>query len=288
MENESHIADEEPAAPALPAGAKQRIIAVTSGKGGVGKSNVAVNLGITLTRFGHRVMLVDADIGMANIDLLLGITPKYNITHLLSGKKELNDIMLNGPSGVKILPSSSSGKRATKIDDAQLKSLIKAIREKHELADLVFVDTAAGLSDNVLDFLVLADEVILITTPEPTSIRDPYGVVKALAQEREKPKLSLIVNMENDQYDAKHVVNTMELVTRQFFNIKLEQLGWINYDPLVSRAVRQQQPFTLLYPSSHASKAMHQIAGRFADFKVDFHNETGLRGLITRVKNFFS
>jgi flagellar biosynthesis protein FlhG len=279
-------APEESARPA-PAPHPQRIIAVTSGKGGVGKTNITLNLGITLTRCGHRVMLVDTDLGMANLDLLMGITPKYNLSHVLSGKKQIQDVMINGPSGIKLLPASSGGKRGEKYGLQAKKDLMAAIREQHELADLVFMDTRAGLSDSLIHFLTLADEIILVTTPEPTSIMDSYGIVKILAQERATTKLGLIVNMICDQHDARHVSHTMELVTRQFFNITLEDIGWVPHDPQVSRAVRQQQPFVLQYPGSRAAKAMGQIALKFSDVQVDFLVEHGLRGWWGQLKNLF-
>jgi len=169
-------------APAEQPQRRQRIIAVASGKGGVGKTLVTANIGITLTRFGHRVMLIDADFGFGNLDLLLGITPKYNLTHVFSGKKEVADVLLTGPSGVKVLPAGSGGKRPPRIEDDQRDRFAEQIRSYEDIADIVLVDTRAGLSDNTMQFLLMADEVILVTTPEPPSIMDSYGVVKILAQ----------------------------------------------------------------------------------------------------------
>ena len=284
-ERESEVVAPQSVAPEA---RSQRIIAVASGKGGVGKSNLAINLGITLTRFGHRVMLMDADLGMANVDLLLGLAPKYNLGHVFSGKKEIHDVMMTGPSGVRVLPASSGGRRSEEVGFKEKEKVFEEIRTQHEIADLVFVDTGGGLAEDVLDFLILADEVLLVTTPEPTSIVDSYGIVKVLARERKSTTLHLVVNMANDQYDAGHVVNTMELVTKQFFNVTLQDLGWLGYDPMVSRAVRQQQPFVELYPGCRASHAVHKIATRFADYKVDFLVEHGLRGMINRIRNLFT
>lgn len=282
------IREEPAAAPAAEPSGRQRIIAVASGKGGVGKSNITINLGITLTRFGHRVMLVDGDMGMANLDLLLGVTPKFNLSHVLGEKKDIQEVLITGPSGIKILPASSGGRSVESVDLQAKKDLFDAIRAQHEIADLVLVDTGGGLSDEVMHYLYLADEIILVTTPEPTSIMDSYGIVKRLAAERESTRLYLIVNMANDDYDARHVVSTIEDITKHFFNVTVTDLGWIHYDPLVSRAVRQQQPFVQLYPSARASRAFNHIATRFANYKVDFLVEHGIRGLISRIRHFFT
>lgn len=265
----------------------QRIIAVTSGKGGVGKSNVAVNLAIALTRFGHRVLVVDADFGMANVDLIMGLTPRYNLSHVFSGKKELADVMLTGPGGVRILPSASGGRRGDSVDRAAIRSLFDSIRETPETADLVFVDTGAEITDNAVDLLCLADEVLLLTTPEPTSIMDAYGVVKLLARERENAHIRLLVNMAEDPYDAQHVVDTMRQISKQFFNVTLEDLGWLYQDPSVSRAVRQQQPFVLLFPASRAARSLQNVAVRFANLPDAMPAEHGFRGVVNRILSHF-
>lgn len=265
-----------------------KIIAVTSGKGGVGKTNISVNLAIALTRFGNRVLLVDADFGLANIDLLLGLTPRHNLYHALSGKKTLEEIMLTGPSGIRILPSSSGGNRFEDIPREKKRQLISEIREMSDVADVVFVDTGAGISDNITDFLLLADEIILVTTPEPTSIMDSYGVLKILSRKRDTTRVRVFVNMAEDEQDARHVMNTIKMISRQFFNISVEELGWMYYDPQVSRAVRQQQPFVLLFPSAKATRAMNQTASRFCNYDVDFLTERGLRNVWRKMVGFFS
>ena len=288
IKHQEQAMDQSAPAAHAPHARPQRVLAVTSGKGGVGKSSLVVNLGITLTRFGLRVLLLDADLGMGNIDLLLGMTPKYNISHILAGKKDFSDVVLTGPSGIKVLPASSGGKRAPRVDFEIKKNLLDAVRDRADLADIVLIDTNAGLDDNVIHFLKLADEVILMTTPEPTSIMDSYGIVKVLAQERDQTLLHLLVNMAGDQYDARHVHSTLEMVTKQFFNVTLQEMGWINYDPLVSRAVRQQQPFVLLYPASRAARAVNGIAAKFANSQADFFVEQGLRGWIRKIRHLFT
>jgi flagellar biosynthesis protein FlhG len=277
----------EPKTPApAPGTAKQRIIAVVSGKGGVGKTNLTVNLGIALTRFGHRVMLVDADFGMANLDLLLGLTPRYNLTHVFAGKKEIDDVVVTGPSGIRILPGGSGGsggRSAAAVTHNARVRLFDHIRQSPDMADLVFVDTGAEITDNALDLLGLVDEFLLVTTPEPTSIMDAYGIIKRLAQERESALVRLLVNMAEDQYDAQHVMNTMSLISKQFFNVAIEELGWVYHDMNVSRAVRQQQPFLLLFPTSRAARSLNRIAMRFANVPVTSAEDRGfVRRLLGR------
>ncbi len=266
---------------------KTKIYSVVSGKGGVGKSNVAINLGISMTRFGHRVLLIDADMGLANLDLLLGLTPNYNLMHLLTGKKLLEEVMITGPSGIKLIPSNSNGRIEKEVSQQNIKEIMGFIRENPDVPDTVFIDTGGGITDNILDFLLDSDEVILITTPEPTSIMDSYGIIKSLSNEKDRVKIKLIVNMAEDSSDALHVFETMGLITRQFFNVEIENLGWISYDHNVARAVRQQQPFVLLYPASRASKCVSRIAMQLADYDVDFITERGVRRLINRLISFF-
>ncbi len=264
----------------------QKIIAITSGKGGVGKSNIAVNLGVSLTRFGHRVLLVDADMGLANLDMLLGLTPKYNLYHVLSGKKRIEDVIISGPSGIKLLPTSSNGLLSPDMTNEKRAEIVRRIRGFSDIADTVFVDTGGGITDNILEFLLLADEVILVTTPEPTSIMDSYGIIRVLAREKENSRVRLLINMAEDQADAQHVSATMKMITKQFFNVTFDELGWIGYDTHVSKAVRQQQPFVLLYPSSRASRAVTRVAMKMANYEVDIVTEPGLAGLVRRMISF--
>lgn len=264
-----------------------RLIAITSGKGGVGKSNIAINLSIALTRFGNRVMLFDADFGLANIDLLLGLTPKHNLRHVLSGKKSIEEILLTGPSGIRILPSCAGGGKSEDISAEKKREVISRIRTMGDVADIVFIDTGAGISDNIVDFLTLADEVLLVTTPEPTAIMDSYGVLKMLSQKRDSTEVRVLVNMAEDAQDAQHVMKTIKMISRQFFNIKIEELGWIYFDHQVSRSVRQQQPFVLMYPSSRATKSLNQVASKFCSYDVDFLTERGLSSLWKKVLDFF-
>ena len=266
---------------------KQTIIAFTSGKGGVGKTNLVVNLGISLAKFGHRVLILDADLGLANVDLLMGLTPRYNLSHVISGKKNLEEIIITGPSGIRLIPCGSGGRRIKSVNTEKRKAIIAEIREKQRLGDTVLIDTGGGITDNIIDFLILADEVFLVTTPEPTSIMDSYGIIKNLAMEKERVKVRLIVNMAGDGADAEHVLSTMELITKQFFNVELDYLGFVSYDQTVLRAVRQQQPFVLLNPSCRAARDIDTIAMKIADYEVSFRAERGIKRWLRHVVSLF-
>lgn len=267
----------------------QRIIAVASGKGGVGKTSIVANMGIALTRYGHRVLLMDTDFGMGNLELMIGagVAPKYNLTHVFSGKKTLQDVMMTGPRGVRILPAGTGGKLSGAISLESKRDFMEEVRGLSEIADIVLVDTRSGLSDNTLHFMTLADEVILVTTPEPPSIMDSYGIVKILAQERDSTAMKLLINMAGDRFDALHVEDTIGLVTKQFSNVALEHLGWICHDSAVPRAVRQQQPFVTLYPHSRASKDVSGVAAKLVNYQFDMPSDYGFRSLINRLRSRF-
>ncbi len=267
---------------------ERKVITFTSGKGGVGKTNIAVNLGISLMKFGHRVLLVDADLGLANVDLLLGLTPRNNLSHVLAGKKSLEDVVITGPSGIKIVPCSSGGKRNIRITSDDRREIVSAINSNRELGDTVFIDTGGGITDNIIDFLLLADEVFLVTTPEPTSIMDSYGMIKILAQEKEKSLVRLIVNMAGDSSDAEHVLSTMKLITKQFFNVELDYLGWVSYDQNVFRAVRAQQPFVLYNPSCRAARDVDRIAMKLANYEVGIRAESGIKRWLKKIGSIFT
>ncbi|MEW5947624.1 MAG: MinD/ParA family protein [bacterium] len=276
-----------------PAGAQtprshQRTIAITSGKGGVGKSSITINLAISLTRFGNRVLILDADFGLGNIDMLLGLRPEYTLQHVFSGRKTVPETLMTGPSGIRLLPSSIGGKKLEEVTLAMKRELLRQVRAMEETVDVILVDTGAGISDNIVDFLVLADEILLITTPEPTSIMDCYGVMKLLSQKRDRTLVRVLVNMAENLREARGAMNTLRTVSRQFFNVTLSDLGWIAYDRSVPRSVKQQQPFILLFPSSRASKTMNQVAARFANFEVEFITARGLGTALRRLVSFFA
>ena len=239
-----------------------RIIAVTSGKGGVGKSTVAANLAIALGSFSDQVSLLDADFGLSNIDVLFGMTPQYNIGHVIFGEKEIDEIAITGPNGVRIIPSSSGVQELADMNSSQRRSLIRSLQKYSRDTDWLLIDTAAGISVNVTQLIGMASETIVVTTPEPTAIVDAYAIIKVIAAEKFNAPVSLIVNKAANAKEAEGVANQIRNVTKQFLSRDVEYLGYITRDPMVNKAVMRQEPITLCYPESPASRCFDRIALR--------------------------
>jgi flagellar biosynthesis protein FlhG len=238
-----------------------RVIAVTSGKGGVGKTNVSVNLAILLAQRQHRVLLFDADLGLANVDVLLGLHPDYTLQHVLYGERELVDVLVTGPCDVKIIPGASGMVELANLNDAQRGGLIECFSRLGDETDIVLVDTSPGVSRNVISFAAAADEVIVLTTPDPTAVMDAYAIIKAIARENLSSRIHLLVNMVQDEQEACEVAQKIILLARQFLNVTVEAVGGVPTDRSVAWAVRQQEPFVLAYPRSAAAESLRLVAG---------------------------
>lgn len=239
-----------------------RIIAVASGKGGVGKTNLVVNLAIALSRLGKRVVVMDADLGLANVDILLGLLPMYNLLDVVQGVKTLEEIIIRGPSGVKIIPGGSGLVELANLAGDQRDRLVKGLMRLDELADIVLVDTGAGLSRTVLSFISAADELIVITTPEPTAITDAYSIIKVVVKYNIHKEVKLVVNQVRDQREGNDIADRFREVSNKFLQVGMQFLGEICSDPQVVRAVKQQQPFITLFPRTRASHDIEKIASQ--------------------------
>ncbi|MDN5293813.1 MAG: flagellar biosynthesis protein FlhG [Eubacteriales bacterium] len=263
-----------------------RVITVTSGKGGVGKTNFSLNLGIALQKLNKRTILIDADLGMANVDVVLGLVPRYTLYDVIKGEKEIDEIIVEGPDGLKIIPGGSGIQELANLDRERLESIITQIYRLDGEADLIIIDTGAGLSQNVMSFVLAADEVILLTTPEPTAITDAYGLVKNLFRHRPDSKVYLVVNMAESDEEAEMVARKLEIVTQKFLQAQITCLGYILNDPHVARAVKMQVPFIISYPSARASRRIKEVAARLVDVP-DYGEEKGLKGFLDRMLAFF-
>jgi len=241
---------------------RPRVIAITSGKGGVGKTNVVANLAIALSDLRSRVTILDADFGLANIDVLLGLTPKYHLGHVLFGEKELSDIIIEGPHGVRIIPASSGIQELSELTPAQRRDLVSKLSALDYDTDFLLIDTAAGISNNVMHFLTASDEVIVITTPEPTAIVDAYAMIKVIHGETPDKVIKLIVNSTQTAKDASQVMEQINLVARQFLNREVQYLGAIDKDAAVAKAVMRQSPVLDVYPDAPASRCLRMLARR--------------------------
>ena len=264
-----------------------RVLAVTSGKGGVGKSNVSVNLALALAQKGKRVLIFDADLGLANVDVLLGLIPRYSLAHVLTGERELRDIITEGPEGIQIIASGSGGAvELAQLKEAQRERFIEGLAQLEALADVIIVDTGAGITRNTTAFVLAADEVILVTTPEPTAIMDAYGMIKAVYLEKKNPTIRLVVNMVSTVREARETASKLVILARRFLNLEIENMGYIVRDPNMLRAVRAQSPLMLSHPDSPAAVCVRNLAGKLAHGE-DAEGEGNLKNFLSKVVHLF-
>lgn len=239
-----------------------RVIAVTSGKGGVGKSSVVANLGAELARRGHRVTMIDADFGLANLDILFNLNPKHNLSHLLQGQVGAEQVVVEVAAvpGLQLIPGASGLEALADLDAAEREHLLAALAPITADREFVLIDTAAGIGRNVLDLCLAADEVLLVTNPEPTSLTDAYGLLKILRQRDPDVRVRLLVNSVRDAAEGRGVHGKLEEVVQRFLDGDLESLGVILRDPCVPRATTRQAPFVMAYPRAAASRAVAAVA----------------------------
>ena len=261
-----------------------RVITVTSGKGGVGKSNLAINLAISLSRLGKKVVVLDADFGLANIEVMLGIRPQYNLSDLMFRGKSLSEIITEGPENVGFISGGSGIREMTNLTKEQLINLSSRLSELDRQTDVVIIDTGAGISGNVMEFVVLSGEVLLIATPEPTSITDAYALLKTLNYQpeftREHCHIKLIANKVRNEKDGRELFEKLSVVADKFLNISLEYMGAVPSDNNMSKAVMKQQPLSVAYPNSQAARAIDDMARILAAPEGDAVIKSVRRGLV--------
>jgi len=239
-----------------------RVIAVTSGKGGVGKTNITANFAYLLARRGKRTLLLDADAGLANIDVILGITPRYNLYHVLRGEKNLSEAIVEGPGRIKILPASSGIQEMAELSKGQKFTLLEELDTLDDELDFMLIDTAAGITGNVTYFNMAAKEIIVVVSSEPTSLTDAYALIKILNQGYAVRRFMLLVNMVVDSQEAMGVYTRLNNATNHFLDLPIEYIGYIPHDQHVTRAVRQQRLLAEAFPDSRASASMSEIVGK--------------------------
>jgi flagellar biosynthesis protein FlhG len=238
-----------------------RVLAVSSGKGGVGKSNVVINLALAFDRMGLKVLIMDADLGLANIDVLLGLTPKYNLSHVLNGQKQLDEVLVKGPGNVKIMPSGSGVQELTRLTDEQKLILLELLEGLETDVDVLLIDTSAGISDTVLYFNLAAQEKIVIVTPEPTSLTDAYALIKVLYSKHGERHFRVIVNSSTNESTGKAIFAKISKVADHFLDgLSLDYLGTIPYDISVTKSVLKQRALLELFPDAPAARAFVTIA----------------------------
>lgn len=237
-----------------------QVIAITGGKGGVGKTNVSINLSVSLAEMGRRVALLDADLGLANIDVLLGLRPNKNLEDVLSGECSLMDIMLTGPGGIKIIPASSGTQKMTTLGAAEHAGLIHAFSEISNQIDVLIIDTAAGISDSVVSFVRASQEIVIVVCDEPSSITDAYAMMKLLNKDYGVDRFRIVANMTRTTQEGRNLFNKLTRVSERFLDVTLQYEGNIPFDENVRKAVQRQKPFVQLFPRSKAGLAIKQLA----------------------------
>lgn len=235
-------------------------IAVASGKGGVGKTNFVANLAIAMRRLGGKPMVFDADLGLSNIDVLLHLAPRYNIQHLLKGEKSLKEIIIEGPEGILILPASSGVQELTNLNEFERLRILEEFDSFDHDIDSLLIDTSAGISENVAFFCIAAQEIIVVTSPEPTAVTDAYALIKVLSNRYQERDFNILVNSVRSESEAIDVFKRLSTATERFLNISIDYLGFIPLDYAVQRAVRSQKAFISAYPDCLASKQIMNIA----------------------------
>ena len=243
--------------------ARARVVAVTSGKGGVGKSNIALNLAIAAAEYNRRVILIDADLGLANLDVLCGVTPAFGLGDVISGKKRLYEVATSTPFGVDLVAGASGISYLADLPDEDRMRLLAQLEVLEREADLVVIDTGAGVARNVVKIAAAADETLVVTTPEPTSVTDAYAAVKLVSREREHGTIALVVNQALSRDEALRTGARIASVARQFLRVEIEQAGYVVADPHLARAVRMRRPLVEAFPASPAAMCLKAIARRY-------------------------
>jgi len=260
-------------------GRRARLVSVSSGKGGVGKTNVAVNLAVRLSAMGRKVILLDADLGTANADVLCNITPKITLAHVVAGKRTVQEVMIDAPGGFKLIPGASGLANMAALSEFERARLVQQMQELEQQADIVLVDTGAGVSPNVLCFATAADQQLIVTTPEPTAVTDAYALIKTLTRQQPNADVRVLVNMSRDALEGRAVCDRIGMVCERFLGMRPKYAGHIPLDARVVMAVRRRRPFVLESPHCEASQCIGQLAHR-----MDRHAaEPRGQGLIQRV-----
>ena len=267
---------------------KARVITITSGKGGVGKSNVAVNMAVQMQKMGKRVIIFDADLGLANVEVMFGSIPKYNLSDLIYRGKSIREIITPGPLGIGFISGGSGVMGLNNLSKDQIAYLVRNLAELDSMADVILIDTGAGISDSVLEFVLASPEVLLVSTPEPSSLTDSYSLLKSLYRNpnflKMGTRINVIANRVNSEEDGRIVFEKLEAVVKQFLQGELNFLGMIPQDSFLEKAVRQQKTVSMLSPNAKSAKAFEVLAVNLVN---DEHNRVIMRKGITQMFSGF-
>lgn len=245
-----------------------RVIAITSGKGGVGKTNLSVNIGVALAKAGRRVAILDADMGLANVDILLGMFPEFNLSHVLSGEKTLKEIMMTGPAGLKIIPASSGIQRMSELTNIEQAGVIRAFSEIDKDLDALIVDTAAGISGSVINFARACQEIVVVVCDEPTSLADAYAYIKLLNRDYGLNRFHIITNMVQSAEHGQALFNKLSKVTDRYLDVALQFVGAVPMDDYLRKSVQKQTPVVEAFPQSKSALAIKNLARKIDHWPI--------------------
>lgn len=263
-----------------------RVITVTSGKGGVGKSNFSLNFAIALAAAGKKVVVMDADVGFANIDVLMGKSPRKNLADLIHQRATIWDVLEMGPYGIYFIAGGSGLNDVMSLQKHQFDNLINQLGQLQGFADYLLIDTGAGLNEGTLRYILASDDVFVVSTPEPTAIADAYALIKLVARDNQQSNIQLVINRATSIAEARHAADKLTLVSKKFLSLDLKMLGFVMDDPLVSQAVKEQVPFFVRYPESKAARCIDQLRKTLLrNGSAEEQEETGVKSFLSRMVN---
>jgi flagellar biosynthesis protein FlhG len=262
-----------------------QVIAVTSGKGGVGKTNVSVNLSVAMAMSGKKVMLLDGDLGMANVDVMLGLQPTYNLSHVIEGKCTLEETILQGPSGLMVIPASSGKRNMAELTPAENAGLVHAFSDLHCPLDVLVVDTAAGIADSVITFSQASQEVIVVVCGDPASLTDAYALIKVLNRDHGVTRIQVLANMVINPIEAREIYESLRRVAERFLDVTLNLMGFVPQDEWLRRAVRKQKTVVEAYPNSPSAEAFFSMAKKVEQWGMPKGARGNLEFFVERLVN---
>jgi len=268
---------------------KSRLITVTSGKGGVGKSNFTLNLAIQLSLQGQKVIIIDADFGMANIEVLFGIVPKKGLLNVLSGENQISEVITDGPEGVKFISGGSGFTDLAALNDKQLEYMLESFTYLDSMFDIILIDTGAGASNQVVNLVKASKETIIVTTPEPTSLTDAYAMIKIIKDKKiSVPEMFIVINRVDDKKEGEEIYLKLNRVSHRFLGLELKLLGYIPNDDMLVKAVKAQKPVSLLYPKAASSKSIVNISrDMLSKDHFSFEESSSGAGFLSRLAGLF-
>lgn len=258
-----------------------RVIAVTSGKGGVGKTSLTVNMASSFIKKGKRVLVIDADLGLSNVEILLGITPSYTLRDLIKNNREVNDIIINGPYKIDFISGGNGFLDLAELSEIEIDELSTKFKKLDDIYDIIIIDTGAGISKNVISFLMIADEILTVATPEPTAMTDAYSIMKILNDKKKDADIGLVINRVRNLDEFRHASNILTTTAKKFLNKEVKNMGYVLEDNSVRDTLFKKVPFVVYYPDSKASLCVNSITTRYLD-----GNKVNSEGIIDKLKNW--